>query len=208
MDTYYEKYLKYKNKYMNLKNSIQYGGISINDNIDFFFNFNVVKDQIVQKYDNFSNLFLLNGSIKKIGNPSENGFIDKLNFRNKNDSSTFDCILKTSLSKDADNNFYEYTVGLCINKIKTFLPNFLYTFNYGNIKLDLKMQLKSSKEFTNLEKFANELELKNIKEKDILSYSNISNGCKTNDVSSIMLEYLPTSMNFETLTKNKKFIDN
>jgi hypothetical protein len=207
MDTYYEKYLKYKNKYIVLKKSLQYGG-NVNDNIDFFFNYNAVKDQTIEKYDNFSNLFLVNGSIKKIGNPSENGFIDKLNFRNKIDSATFDCILKTSLSKDADNNFYEYTVGLCINKIKTFLPNFLYTFNYGNIKFDLKMLLKSSKEFTDLEKFSNDLELKNIKEKDILSYSNISNGCKTNDVSSIMLEYLPASVNFETLTKNKKFIDN
>ena len=38
---------------------------------------------------------------------------------------------------NTDNNYYEYKVGKCINKIKEYFPNFIYTFNYNFINNNL-----------------------------------------------------------------------
>jgi hypothetical protein len=73
---YYQKYLKYKNKYLALK-----GGVD-NENLNFFLNFNTIGKSIIDKYESFGNLDLINGSIKPIGQGSANGFINLIKYRN------------------------------------------------------------------------------------------------------------------------------
>ena len=117
---YYQKYLKYKHKYLTLK------GGNDNENLNFFLNFNTIGKSIIDKYESFKNFDLIDGSINPIGQGSSNGFINLMKY--KKDSKNFDIIVKTSQQIDADNNFYEFNVGRCMNVIKQYYPNFIYTF--------------------------------------------------------------------------------
>jgi hypothetical protein len=152
--TYYEKYLKYKNKYIFLKN--QLAGANIEAfvsqldeadlknsliNLDFFFNYNKNKNSVLSNFSNFTNYNLVNSPVKRIGTESNNGFINLLEFKLRHTS--FLTVMKSSLQMNADNNYYEYIVGNCINKIKSYLPNFVYTFNYMNLNKTLLWKLRN-----------------------------------------------------------------
>ena len=200
---YEKKYLKYKNKYLDLLKK-QFGGSPDEfDNIDFFFNFNKVKDIFLDKYDFYDNNLILS-PISRLGEPSENGFINQLIFKNKSDNKLFTTIMKTSIKKQADNNYYEFVVGNCINKLKKYFPNFIYTFKFMNLSYELKDGLKNDN-FTDLKKFEDS-ESKQIEDDKLLSFNNIGNGCKNNDKSSILIEYVPNSLNLNELLNDSTFI--
>jgi len=200
-----EKYIKYKSKYLELKK--QTGGLSEIDqldNINFFFNFNTNKDILLNKYD-FYDYNLILSPISRLGDPSENGFINKLLFKNKSDNKLFTIIMKTSIKKQADNNYYEFVVGNCINKLKNYFPNFVYTFRFMSLSSELKNGLNNGN-FTNIEKFK-DTESKEIDDDKLLSYNNIGNGCKNNDKSSIFIEYVPNSLSINELLNDPTFIN-
>jgi len=200
---YRSKYLKYKKKYKELKKG---GGIldPINDNLDFFFRFNTDKTGIMTKYNNFNNLQLIETPMKKMGNASANGFIFKIKFRNNR--GTFDTILKTSIQKSSDNNYYEYIVGNCINKFKEYYPNFVYTFNYLNLSESLKYILYSSQSYSNLPKFIADANIKNININELQNYFNIGKGCENNNRASVLIEFIPNSLSINELMTNRNFI--
>jgi len=50
---YKNKYIKYKNKYLNLKKMI---GGNNDENLDFFLNFNIKKDIYIEKYLMFKDI--------------------------------------------------------------------------------------------------------------------------------------------------------
>jgi hypothetical protein len=201
---YEKKYLKYKSKYLNLLENIIGGEINDSDNFDFFFNFNTKKDILLNKYDFYDHNLILS-PISRLGSPSANGFINKLLFKNKSDNKFFKTIMKSSINKEADNNYYEFVVGKCINKLKKYFPNFVYTFRFMTLSPELKNGLKNGN-FTNIEKFE-DTESKEIDDDKLLSYDNIGNGCKNNDKSSILIEYVPNSLSVDELLKDPKFIE-
>jgi hypothetical protein len=201
MDIYYKKYLKYKEKYLKLK------GGNKNENMDFFFNFNKIKDQIIEKYNNFNDINNINIPIHRIGTPSANGFINDINFKNNIDDKNFNTILKTSRLKEADNNYYEYVVGRCINKIKEYYPNFVYTFNYFNMTEELKYELSSNVIYFDKMKIVNDLKpLGEKNEHKLQLLSKIENGCINNDKSAILIENIPDSISLDKLVEEPEFI--
>jgi hypothetical protein len=228
MDPYYKKYLKYKKKYMQLKNggsnkrklsdieNIDENPKAIKlvsyekDNLEFFFNFNTRKEKIMEYYKNFKKLDLINLPIERIGQSSnnKNGIISKIIFENKDTNNKFDTILKTSIKKNSDNNYYEYVVGNCINDFKKYYPNFIYTFGYFNIKDNLKNELKKPSIDPQLFKDKDNVEIKEIPLNELQNNKNIGNGCENNDKASVLIEFIPNSITLEELFKNKKFIDN
>lgn len=203
-----EKYFKYKNKYIELKK--QSGGSSMTDNLEnlnFFFNFNKIKDIFFNKYD-FYDYNLILPPVNNLGEPSQNGFINKLIFKNKSDNKNFALIMKTSIIKSADNNYYEFVVGNCINKLKNYFPNFVYTFRFMNLSSSLKEELKKGN-FTNVKQFEEtESKENDIDENNLMSYYNIGKGCKNNDKSSILIEHIPNSLNINELLNDPTFIKN
>jgi len=212
---YRNKYLKYKNKYLNLKkiteneNNIEnmIGGGDDLDNLDFFLNFNKNKEKYLEKYNLFYDINLIKLPIKKIGQASANGFINLLEYKNNKDSNTFKAVLKSSLKLNADNNYYEFVVGNCINKIKEYFPNFAYTFLYMNPSNELKKELMTGKlNNPNLLKNLNIRPKININH--LQSFSNIGQGCEKNENSSILLEYIPNSYNIDDILKDSDFISN
>ena len=201
---YHSKYLKYKEKYIQLKKG---GGIleATSENMDFFFTFNSSKQLILDKYQNFNNLELMDLNMVKIGKTSANGFIYKLKFNNENDSDSFNTILKTSIDKKSDNNYYEFVVGNCINKFKEYFPNFVYTFNYLTLSQLLKNKLKDARIFNKIE-FIKDVEMKKINVNELQNNVNVGNGCENNDRASVLIEFIPNSLTLNDLTKNPNFL--
>ena len=64
--------------------------------------------------------------IKRIGIPSENGFVNEIEYKKYNYLAH--AVLKSSTSEESDNLAYEYLVGQFINKKTTHFPCFLETY--------------------------------------------------------------------------------
>ncbi len=196
-DIYKNKYLKYKLKYLKLKGGVPARVPEIvikNNNLDFFLNFNE-KDIIMSRFENFTNLNLVNDKIERVhigGNGTVNEVIfSKLTGRTKN---KINLIMKTPLNPEADNNYYEYVAGLCINNFKKYFPNFAYTFGYGKITDTLKTELeKEPYEDINQTLFKDNYRINNVNQYDALKYSNINEGCELNGSTSILIEKIPNS---------------
>jgi hypothetical protein len=201
---YYQKYLKYKNKYIYLKN--QLAGEDNQDqinNLEFFFNYNKSKKKILNNFSNFTNYNLVNSPVKRIGTESNNGFINLLEF--KLNQRSFLTVMKSSLQLDADNNYYEYIVGNCINKIKSYVPNFVYTFNYMNLTENLKNKLKNNITFNDINLLVNDAKIKNKNNNELEYFNNIGEGCKNNNISSLLIEYIPNSLSLFKLSEDPDF---
>ena len=96
-----------------------------------------------------SNINNINQNIQCLTNDSNNGFITLINFQK--DNVVFKAVLKSikiSYSDDEDeyiededdsnqqepkpdNLYYEYLVGLCVNKLSLYFPNFVKTYSAG-----------------------------------------------------------------------------
>jgi len=206
---YYQKYLKYKHKYLTLK------GGNDNEILNFFLNFNTIGKSIIDKYESFKNFDLIDGSINPIGQGSSNGFINLMKY--KKDSKNFDIIVKTSQQIDADNNFYEFNVGRCMNVIKQYYPNFIYTFLFFNLSPALKNILAPKgdhprKRFNNLKFF--KTNINNIKiptssnKPEDLPISDIESGCVNNDKASVLIESISNGISFKELCDDPEFNSN
>jgi hypothetical protein len=162
------------------------------ENDNFFFNFNKVSEEILEQFKDF-NFDKLIGSIVQIGKPSKNGFVNLLKFREG--TKEFNTILKTTLQLNADNNYYEFLVGICINKFKEYFPNFQYTFNYYVFPADITTALKSP---SNKISILNESPLPVIHSyapiSTLISSDNLESGCLENDKSSILCEAITNSI--------------
>jgi hypothetical protein len=201
------KYLKYKNKYLNLKKLN--GGANIiqaSQNLEYFLNFNLLSNNIHNKYENFKNKNLILSPIKRAGGVSANGFTNIIQFKNIMDNDTFDTILKTSRRLNADNNYYEFFVGNCINKIKQFYPNFVHTFGYLNLETDLKTDLENTTSYSDISNFNNKSTFIDGDSNKLYNFQNISNGCQNNDRASVLIENVPNNLSTDKLFLDEDFL--
>lgn len=84
-------------------------------------------DDINKFFGNYRTFKYLNGPLKRIGNVSVNGFVFELNYSRLNYNSY--AVLKSASTPDADNLYYEYLVGLYVNKLNKRFPCFLETYD-------------------------------------------------------------------------------
>ncbi len=206
---YYKKYLKYKIKYLKLK-----GGSDI-DNDDFFLCFNTDKSkEILTKYENFIDTKLID-SVEKLNNVGAMSIVNILNYKNNTDDNQFKILYKTSAkygksdSFFIDNNFYEYANGLCINYIKQFLPNFIYTFNYTQTNdegIRLLNEKKGNKSIITIDEIKEDLKINLIKNpEELVLKENLENACNNQKKLSLSLEFLNKSYLIKDLVKLSEF---
>lgn len=93
-------------------------------------------DYIKRFFNDFRTFAYVNPSkIKRIGNPSVNGFIIEIPFT-KNGYTAY-TVLKSSAKQTADNLFFEYLVGKrFVNKVNKIVPVFLETYDLYQYKDD------------------------------------------------------------------------
>jgi len=86
--------------------------------------FGIEEEKIKQFFRNFS--FDLVTAVRRIGEPSFNGFVKELRFE-KRGYEAF-AVLKSSARRSADNMMYEFRVGQFLNKMAVMFPCFLQTY--------------------------------------------------------------------------------
>lgn len=83
-------------------------------------------------FNNFTDFKYANDTIKRLGVPSVNGFVNEVTY--VREKYTAHSIIKSSAKSTADNLFYEYLCGLVINSWCVRFPCFLETYGlYGYI---------------------------------------------------------------------------
>lgn len=167
------------------------------DNIDFFLNFNNKRDEILKIFENFTNIDLIINNIKRINKDSgTNGNINKIIFTKmvKEYNHKINLLLKTPKEFLSDNNYYEFVIGLCINKFKIYFPNFCYTFGYGKITEKLKEDIEKD-DFVDIipDSFKKNYFIQEINENNVMKYSKIGEGCILNGYTSLLIEEIPNS---------------
>ena len=136
--------------------------------------------------------------IFKISQNSANGIIYKsvYKYNNEEEKRKFFVAIKCSMKKNADNNYYEYTIGKCINKIKEYFPNFIYTFNYNFIYKSL------------LKKYYNKSTIffdRSTENNDLID----ADKCDLNDTAATIIEFIPNIISLDKIiaTLNSKELE-
>ena len=155
--------------------------------------------------NNFSKLY---GKINSINDTkSSNGLIYLMQYKYEN--SIFNTILKISKNIKSDNVYYEYNLGLCINKYKQYFPNFIFTFTYFTIDSNFLDILKKNQKvgFNDLIQFRKNInDRENINNKIYnLNKTKIEKGCINNDRACILIENIPNVKKLKYLLNDDKF---
>lgn len=193
-----------------------------NENLDFFLYYNTnFKTNLITKYNNFiynEGDSIINGNIRQIGTESKNGFINTLTMKNTIDNKEFDIILKVSLNPEVDNIYYEYYVGMCVNKLKELAPNFVHTFNHLFLTEDVKTDIldkyneidsttgETRKIYSNIDRLKSESvftksDINKLSDKKLLS-----KGCEQNKNSGIIIDNIPNSLSLDELLVDTDFL--
>ena len=163
--------------------------------------FGLEVDKIKKFFNNFGFDYVVYDKIKRIGNISENGFVNEIPY--KRDNYTSYAILKSSLKEYSDNLYYEGFVGIFINKLNLLFPCFLETYStYMYNDLELYDKLKGSKSITSLDgltQFA-----KNTKYKSYLKSKNINMSCIDSKYICLLIQHLKSVKSIESLIWNFK----
>ena len=131
-------------------------------------------------FDTFDNVV---GPIKRIGTPSQNGFIHEIQY-SKDGYNAF-AILKSSANASGDNLFYEYMVGRYLNHLCKLVPCFVET--YGLFTYDSEIDWRFAKNHAELpvQRFKNSLKVLSLYRQDILSKS-----CKEALLMSVLIQHI------------------
>lgn len=157
------------------------------------FAFGIEIDSIKFYFNNFDNFKLIKSPVIKMGNYSENGFIQKIHYQKKKYSAY--AILKSALKTISDNLYYEYLVGQKINLYNKYVPSFIQT--YGIYEYQNKFTWEVSKNSRSLDKnqieglFSNLKNISDVPEKELLLEA-----CNNSKYIAIMLQYIEHTRSF------------
>lgn len=205
----------------------------IDMNIRFFFNYNNYIDityderdsEFVRIYGNMP-LTYINGPIRKIGGNSANGVAELVCFskteklpeeRGRNLYANYRMfnVIKVSREAIVDNNYYEFLVGLCLNKLKRYVPNFLFTFSYLELSHEAIREMDKVNNYgVNSDFLKNPRAItKKVDYTDTTMSLNehFETSCKHSEYSAILIEGLPNSITLyewiKTNFNHKEFIN-
>ena len=136
-------------------------------------------------------------NVKRLGAPSENGFVLELPFR-KSDYTAY-TVLKCATSPDADNLFYEYYVGkFFINGLIKQFPCFVETYDCYKFANDNAW--RTAKQFPNkLSDFHNKLHLQNVRETDLFPFAL---SCMQSRDMSVLIQHFDKFITFREFVQN------
>jgi hypothetical protein len=112
--------------------------------------FGTKSDKIKKFFNNFTNFdYAVNR--RRIGAPSNNGFIYEIEYKHQNYFAH--AILKSSVRTDSDNLMYEYKVGQTVNRFNKHFPCFVET--YGVYKYNTDAGWRNSQNGISINKLQN-----------------------------------------------------
>jgi len=154
--------------------------------------FGIQATQIKQLFNNFKDLKYIEPPIQRIGEPSSNGFVNKIKF-SRDDYDVY-VILKSSATQNSDNLYYEYLIGLEINKWTQIYPTFVDTYGIFLYTSNTTWNYAKNNKIINKNVFLNSLiELPN---------PTFANSCLKSKYLAIMIQNLRNSNTISSVINN------
>jgi len=157
-----------------------------------------VADQVRDFFDGFVRFNFASKVIKRIGNPSVNGFVFEI--KNETRGYTAYSVLKSAQEPTSDNLMYEYHVGLYVNKLNKIFPCFVET--YGLFKYASEYQWTLFKDVP-AKKIVDLSALQKALVPQQLDYSV---GCPASKYMAILIQHLPRPQTLDDLLGDSTFI--
>jgi hypothetical protein len=159
--------------------------------------------KIKEHFGGFTDFKYVKLPIKRMGKPSENGFVNEITY--ENNGYFANTILKSSAKVDSDNLMFEYLVGLYINKQCSVFPCFIETYAwYSYIDKHEWNKMKKSQYTTY-----------NIFEKNLVLQPAIINSPKSMEIActnskyiAILIQHIKNAQSLKDSISNKFFFDN
>ena len=156
--------------------------------------FGIESNKIRLFFNGFTSFDFVVPPIKSIGSVSANGFIKDISYSNL--KYTANAILKSSANYNADNLFYEYIVGLQVNKWKNYFPCFVETYGLYKYKDDAQYEyMKTHKSISDVNILKNSL--------SIISTSNVNNpnynygdACTNSKYFAVLIQHIKKSQSY------------
>ena len=110
-------------------------------------------NEIKKFFNNFIEFKYANNAIKRLGAPSQNGFVNEVTY--VREKYTAHSIIKSSAYNTADNLFYEYLCGLVVNNWCVRFPCFLETYGLFSYKNNDTWKKVKDNQTTSINAFKN-----------------------------------------------------
>ena len=160
-------------------------------------------NEIKKHFGGFANFEYANAPIKRIGNPSANGFINEIQYDHRGYKAY--AVLKSSMKPNSDNLMYEYMVGQYINKLNKRFPCFVET--YGYYIYDDKMKVNTKGVWTFLKDSKVTANMDTIKKGLILQKTtDYAKACKQSKFLAILIQHLKGIIPIKDRLNNLSFI--
>lgn len=159
--------------------------------------------EIEKHFGGFTSFDYVKAPIKRIGAPSENGFINQIEYQHRGYKAY--AILKSAKTPDADNLAYEYIVGQFINELNIQYPCFLETYGYYLYNDDAywnRMQQDAPNNDISILK--NGLTLLSTSKENRVDYGQ---ACKSSQKLAILIQHLNNIQSLDYLSREPEFIE-
>lgn len=164
-------------------------------------------NEIKKFFNNFNNFKYANNTIKRVGEPSANGFVNEVSY--VREKYRAHCIIKSSSKLSADNLFYEYLCGLVVNSWCVRFPCFLETYGLYEYVDDYAWEKMKNNQTTSINSLKNYIAFLNSNSINVNGkYFNylMENSCLNSKHIVIMIQHMKnvgTLYDFLEYSKNK-----
>ena len=154
-------------------------------------------DEIKTHFDGFASFKHVVAPIKRIGDPSENGFVNQVEYEHR--GYTAYALLKSAKTPEADNLLYEYVVGQYINRLNKFYPCFLETYGfYMYLTEDPWLQMQTTPLLHDVS-----LLTKGLRQQKRIDYND---ACRESSKLAILIQYFKDIVSLEKCSCDPQFI--
>lgn len=160
-------------------------------------------NEIKEFFDNFIGFKYANDTIKRLGEPSANGFVNEVTYEKEKYKAH--SIIKSSARINSDNLFYEYLCGMVINSWCVRFPCFLETYGLYGYKDNYTWNKVKDNQTTSINALKNYIEF--LKGKSINIDSNdfnslLVNSCQYSKYIAIMIQHIKNAKTLNDIFKD------
>jgi len=166
--------------------------------------FGTYANEIKKHFGGFVNFEYAKAPIKRIGVPSQNGFINEIQYEHRGYKSY--AILKSSMKKNADNLMYEYSVGQYVNKLNKQFPCFLETYGLYTYNNDIKINTKTVWTFVKDSKLTANMDILN-KGLKLHKKEDYKIGCIKSKNLAILIQHIKGIKSLKSMLSDVNFVE-
>ena len=153
-------------------------------------------DEIKKHFGGFTSFKHVVAPIKRIGDESENGFVNQLEYDHRGYKAY--AILKSAKTPEADNLLYEYVVGQYVNRLNKLYPCFLETYGFYMYTTEATwLQMQNTPVLTDVHV------LKHLREQKTIDYND---ACRESSKLAILIQYFKGIVSLDRCSLDPQFI--